>query len=154
MRHPDEMDECVTAADRLRVGIFRQRIGDNGQDLSRQFPFRTRADHRFHNMTPLCQQRNQPAADIARTAGDADRSHPLIPQRPDLTGHFDDDRVAFESFGNCAFGFRRFLREHDFQARRLSIVEHRDINSDHSRQRQQFLIVRAQDVVYVASRSS
>ena len=36
MRHADEMNERIAAADRFRVGIFLERIGDDWQDFAQR----------------------------------------------------------------------------------------------------------------------
>ena len=74
-------------------------------------------------------------------------------RQEDVDMVFRIKRLLYDE-GFTIAGARRFLREHDFQARRLSIFQHRDINSDYAGYREQFFVVGAQDIVNVASRSS
>jgi hypothetical protein len=58
--------------------------------------------------------------------------------------------MTFKYPGYRALSLCRFVREHDLQTRLLSILEQSDIDSNDSRNREQFLIVIAQDGVDVA----
>ena len=81
------------------------------------------------------------------TLGDSGITH-----RPDFSGYFGDDGITFKRLGYRALSFRRLPREHDFQTRRLAIFEQSDIYADDTRDREQFLVVIAQDGVDVALR--
>ena len=99
------------------------------------------------------EQRDKPGSDVTGPAGEADRRHALVARRPDFARHFQDNGIAFQCLWNSAFRFGGFLREHDLQARRLPVLEHRDVNTDDARSREQRFVVRAEDLVDVAPRS-
>src|SRR5437764_8360278 len=96
MRHADEMNERIAVADRFRVGIFLERIGDDWQDIGWKLLLRSGPDDRSNLMLAFRQQRNEPAANVTGPAGDADRGHGLILERPDFASHFEHDAVAFD----------------------------------------------------------
>jgi hypothetical protein len=72
VRHADQVEECVSAANAIGVGIGLQRVpndacGSGGQSFARLRPNECR-----DTMTALKHQWHQSAADVSRAASDKD----------------------------------------------------------------------------------
>jgi hypothetical protein len=68
------MDECIAASDRFRVRTLLQWVG-HYLGHARQRVLRSGTNNGLHFVSAFGEQRNQPAPNVPRAAGDNDGGH-------------------------------------------------------------------------------
>src|ERR1043166_10172159 len=65
----DQVHKSISWRNLICVGIHLQGVAGDTKRAWRQFVFRSLSHQCLQSMAALCQQRNQPAADVTRAAG-------------------------------------------------------------------------------------